>query len=173
MSVLPKHKIVVQDACILFDLIDLELLEVFFRLDLIVLTTPEVIVEVEDEQQLNEIKACISQNKIQVSEAGNLMDLVTITTTNPGLSLADASVIILATKKNATILSSDKSLRNEAKRRGLGVNGILWVVEELFNREIIMKEALAHVLAIYPEKNKRAPLKEIERLKEKLIIKDG
>jgi hypothetical protein len=36
-----------------------------------------------------------------------------------------------------------------------------------------MKKALEQILADYPEKNKRAPIKEIERLKEKLLIKDG
>jgi len=173
MSVLPKHKIVVQDACIMFDLIDLKLLGSFFKLELLVITTPEVLAEVEDEEQLKEISACISENKIQVSEPGNLMDLVAVTTSNPGLSLADASVILLATERNATILSSDKSLRNEAKRRGLMVNGILWIIEELFNRELIMKNTLEQLFAIYPITNKRAPLKEIERLKERLLNKDG
>jgi len=162
--VLDKGAIVIKDACILFDLIDLEILSEFYKLDCVVITTPQVIYEITNEKQLAEINGYIEADKLKVDGTGDLSDIVTITDENPGLTLTDASVIEIALRKNAAVLSSDKSLRNISQKKGLQVMGVLWIIERLYNVGIIEKEVALTKLAIYPEINKRAPKQETDDL---------
>ena len=57
-----KNEIVIKNACILFDLVDLNLLEDFFRLDLSAITTPQVIGEITNETQWIEISNVYNLN---------------------------------------------------------------------------------------------------------------
>lgn len=157
-------EIVIKDACILFDLIDLGLLPSFYQLPLIVVTTPQVMAEITDEIQLVEINAYLESGQLQLDYLGQFETIALITGANAGLSFADASVLEVATRRNAAILSSDKSLRNESSRRGITVRGLLWVLEELYNQEIIELKILIEKLEAYLIINKWAPKIEIENL---------
>ncbi len=167
MSVSIKD-VVIKDACILFDLIDMGLMDSFYKLDLTVVTTPEVIDEITDETQRTEVNRYISTGALQIDEFGVFETIASIIAANPGLSFTDGSVIELATRRNAAILSSDKSLRNESERRQLTVRGMLWILLELHRQEIITREVLLKKLDLYPAINKRAPKTEIEKLIKKL-----
>ena len=81
-----------------------------------------------------------------------------------GLSLADCSVLELAARLNAVILSSDKSLRNESEKRKFTVHGILWIIEQLCSKKIITRETAIDKLQVYPKINDRVPKIEIECL---------
>lgn len=164
MSASVKPQIVIKDACILFDLIDLELLEQFYCLELIVITTSQVLGEIVNDDQMEKINRFIELNKLEIDQFGDFELIASITYSNPGLSFSDASVIEVAARRNAHILSSDKSLRNESTRRNIVVRGMLWVLEELFLQEIIDQSILVEKLEAYPTINPRAPKKEIENL---------
>ncbi len=164
MSVSNKIEIVIKDACILFDLIDLGLLPSFYQLQLIVITTPQVLDEIINETQLAEVTTYLESGQLQVDHFGLFENLALITETNPGLSFTDASVLEAATRRDAAILSSDRSLRNESSRRGIPVHGLLWVLEELYNRKVIDLVTLIEKLKEYPTINHRAPKSEIENL---------
>lgn len=164
MSVLTNGEVVIKDACILFDLIDLGLLSSFYKLDLTVVTTPQVIDEIQSEQQLVEIRPYIECGKLHIDHFGILESIVRITDTNLGLSFTDASVLEVASRRNAVILSSDKSLRNESQRRGLTVRGLLWILEELYKSSIIQLDTMMDGLNKYIEINKWAPRNLIEVL---------
>jgi hypothetical protein len=168
MSASAKVKVIIKDACILFDLLDLALLESFYRLELIVITTPEVIAEITDEDQLAEIQPYIDKGLLQIDHFGVFENILAIVDTNPGLGLTDAAVLEAAIRRDAAILSSDKSLRNESARRGLIVKGLLWALEELYNQRILSLEVVVEKLLLYPEVNKRAPKVEISNLIAKL-----
>lgn len=168
MSVSVKVEIVIKDACILFDLLDLGLLSDFYRLKFIVITTPEVIAEIVDEEQLSEIQPYIDNGHLQIDQFGVFEHILAIVESNPGLSLTDAAVLEVATRREAAILSSDKSLRNESVRRGITVKGLLWIIEELYKQEILSLEVTIEKLLLYPEVNKRAPKSEISNLIAKL-----
>lgn len=163
-----KVEVVIKDACILFDLLDLGLLSSFYQLGLTVITTPEVLAEITDESQLQEIQPYIDNGDLQIDYFGVFDIIRAIVDGNPGLSLTDAAVLEAATRREAAILSSDKSLRNESARRGLTVKGLLWVLEELYNQQVLTLEAVLEKLSIYPEINKRAPKTEIINLITKL-----
>lgn len=163
-----RNEIIIKDSCILFDVVDLDIIKDFFLLeDVIVYTTPQVIDEIRDENQLNEITKFIDSKKLLIDGEGQYSEILSVTHGCHGLSFADASVIECAHRKNAMILSSDKTLRNEAARKCLTVGGILWIIEELVMKNIITIEAAVDKLKLYPVINSRAPKEDIK----KLIIK--
>lgn len=162
LGVSDERSIVVQDACILFDLVDMDLLEVFFQLDLTVLTTPQVMAEITDEDQLPTIEAHIRNGDLNVDKDGSYEDITELFDEFPGLSVADCSVLELAMRKNAVVLSSDGGLRKISKRKHCEVHGTLWIIQELHNHGVIEKEAAIEKLKRYASINLRAPKKEIK-----------
>jgi len=163
-----KEEIVIKDACVLFDLLDLNLMEEFYKLDLIVYTTPQVIAEVTDEDQLSKVNVYIQSMKLKIDGNGLVDDVQFISDEYPGLSFADSSVIELAIRKNCTVLSSDNTLRKISVKKKLIVHGMVWIIEELHRCEIISSENAIEKLRSYPEINQRAPKKEIDELIRKL-----
>ena len=166
--VLTKHKILINDSCILFDLVDLYLIQDFFQLDYKFYTTLEVIGEITDNNQLSEVKKYISNETLIVDSMGSFESIQSLFDEYPGLSFADSSVLELATRINGIVLSSDKSLRNISKRRNLNVKGFLWIIEELLDKKIISRNTAVRILRIYPNVNIRVPIKEITMFISKL-----
>lgn len=167
MSVSAKKEVVIKDACILFDLIDLGLLAAFYRLDVIVFTTNQVIAEITNNVQLAEVNIYIENGNLKIDDAGSFELISSIALENSGLSFSDASVLEVAGRRSACVLSSDKSLRNVSLRNGLVVRGMLWIIEELYNHGLIELNILFEKLNLYPDVNKRAPKKEIQLMLEK------
>jgi rRNA-processing protein FCF1 len=161
-------KILVNDSCILFDLIDLNLIENFFQLDFMVYTTQMVIEEIADDIQISEISKYISNGKLVIDDIDSFENIQLLFDKLSGLSFTDCSVLELAEREKGIIVSSDKGLRNEAQRRNLTVRGILWIIETLLKEEIITSEIALEKLKILPEINQRAPAKEISLLINKL-----
>lgn len=163
-----KKEIVIKDACILFDLVDLNLLEDFFQLDVSAFTTPQVLGEITNETQWAEVSKFINNGKLQIDADGDFEVIGGIYYEHAGLSIPDSSVLELAIRKDAIIFSSDGSLRKISIKKNLTVRGILWIVEELHNREFLSKDASIEKLNLYEKINQRAPIKEIMALKKKL-----
>lgn len=167
-----KKQIVIKDACILFDLVDLNLLEDFFQLELIAFTTPQVIGEITNEEQWETISKFIDSGKLQIDTYGEFEVIAGIYDEHPGLSIPDSSVLELAIRKEAIIYSSDGSLRKISVKKNLIVRGILWVVEELHNKEFLSKDIAIEKLNIYQTINQRAPMKEINNLINRFLKKE-
>jgi len=159
-----KKEIVIKDACILFDLVDLNLLEDFFQLDVSAFTTPQVIGEITNETQWEEVSKFINNGKLQIDADGEFEVIAGIFDEYAGLSIPDSSVLELALRKDAIIFSSDGSLRKISVKKNLIVRGILWIVEELHKKEIISQDMALHKLNRYLEINQRAPIKEVKNL---------
>jgi len=164
LLVLTKYKILINDSCILFDLVDLNLIQDFFQLEYSFYTTPQVIGEITDETQFSKIEKYISNEILIIDSLGSLESIQILFDEYPGLSFTDSSVLELATRINGMVLSSDKSLRNISKRRNLTVKGFLWIIEELLDKKIISRNTAVRKLRIYPDVNIRAPIKEINNL---------
>jgi predicted nucleic acid-binding protein len=164
-----SKEIVIQDACILFDLIDLGLIDAFFELDLTVLTTPQVMGEIEEEEQLRKVEEFTSVKKLIIDEEGLLDHVDKIFGENNGLSYTDCSVLELALRKQGIVLSSDWKLRTATVRNNLTVRGVLWIIDELCERKLITIEQALQKLSLYPQVNQRAPKDEIEKLISKLM----
>jgi hypothetical protein len=137
-----KIKIAVTDACIFIDLYDLGLIASFFNLELEIHTTTAVYFELyADQQQI--LKAYQSVDKLIVH---NLLEedfLQIYSEPFPkSLSETDKSVLYIANKLNACVLSSDKSVRNCAKNKDIKYHGLIWIFDRLVDtRELTPGEA--------------------------------
>ncbi|HRH54257.1 MAG TPA: hypothetical protein PLN38_13095, partial [Chitinophagales bacterium] len=159
-----KREIVIKDACILFDLVDLNLLEDFFQLEVDAFTTSQVIGEITNEQQWDAVSRFINNGKLRIDDDGTFEVITKINEEYPGLSLPDSSVLELAIRKNAIVYSSDGSLRKASLKEGITVRGIIWIIAELYRLELMTKESAIAKLNLYETINQRAPLKEINKL---------
>lgn len=171
MSVSTNEDIIIKDSCILFDLLDLDLMDHFFKLPIRVYTTVQVIDEVQEDHQKNAVDKYVSGGHISVDRDGTLETISDILTNAPGLSFTDSSVLELAYRLQGVVLSADKSLRKESVKRNLTVRGMLWVIEEMCSKNIITTEVAIEKLNLYPQVNDRAPKIEIVALIEKIQSK--
>jgi len=134
-------KIAITDACIFIDLYDLDLTVPFFSLELEVHTSLDVFHELYPEQR-KLLEVFISVNKLIIHNIQPDERLI-ISQTNFPLSLSevDKTVLFLAKKFEAIVLSSDKAVRNYAKSKSIDYHGLLWVFDRLIAQEILSKEA--------------------------------
>lgn len=166
-----KKEIVIKDACILFDLVDLNLLEDFFQLDVSAFTTPQVIGEIRNETQWEMISKFIDSGMLQIDADGEFEVIAEIFNEYSGLSIPDSSVLELAIRKDAIIFSSDGSLRKISVKKSLTVRGILWIVEKLHERQFLDRDTTIQKLKNYESINQRAPVNEIRKLITKILSK--
>lgn len=109
-------------------------------------TTTLVFNEVYSEQQ-QILQAFQSVDKITVH---NLQehDLIAIFSEDyaESLSEADKSVLYVADKIDACVLSSDKKLRNCDKKKGIEYHGMIWIFDRLVEKSILIKKEATHKL---------------------------
>lgn len=139
-----KIKIAVTDACIFIDLYDLGLVASFFNLEIEIHTTSAVYFELYPGQQ-EVLKAYQSVDRLIVHNLKE-QDFIEIYSNNypKSLSETDKSVLHIANKLNACILSSDKTVRNCAKNKEIEYHGMVWIFDKLVEASILTeKEAAA------------------------------
>lgn len=159
-----KKEIVIKDACILFDLVDLNLLDDFFQLEAEVYTTSQVIGEIRHEHQREAILKYIDDGRLQIDDTGTVEAITLLNDAYPGLSFPDSSVLELAIRRNAIVYSADGSLRKASAQKGITVRGVLWIVAQLHSMGSITTETAIVKLNMYEQLNQRAPFKEIKNL---------
>lgn len=132
-----KLKLVVTDACIFIDLYDLELIGAFFDLNIEVHTSAAVMFELHTDQ--NQIlKAYQSVERLTVHNLQALdFDEIYANSYPKALSEADKSVLHIAAKINACVLSSDKAVRNCAKNKDIDYHGMLWIFDRLVENNLL------------------------------------
>ena len=133
-------KIVVTDACIFIDVINLNLTAKFFGLELDIHTTAEVVNELFVSQQ-QILEGYKTNNKLTVHVLSGEEQLALMTETYPkALTPEDRSVVFIAQKLgDATVLSSDKPLRNYAKKLSIEYHGMLWIMDQLIDQGALAK----------------------------------
>jgi predicted nucleic acid-binding protein len=138
-----KTKIAVADACIFIDLYDLELIASFFNLDIEAHTTSSVLFELYSEQQ-QILKAYQSVDRLTVHNLQE-QDYIEIHTEtySKSLTITDKSVLHIANKLDACVLSSDKTVRNFARNKNIEYHGILWIFDKLIEKGILSKKEAA------------------------------
>lgn len=137
-----KIKVAVTDANIFIDLYNLGLTNSFFNLELEIHTTSAVLYELYSEQQ-EILQAYQSVGRLEVHNLQE-QDFIEIYNANysKSLSQADKSVLHIANKINACVLSSDKTLRNYAKNKEIEYHGMIWIFDKFVETAIITpKEA--------------------------------
>ena len=128
--------IVVNDANILIDLIKLDVLPQFFNLNLKFHTTSFVLFELHDNQQ-KELEMYINRKVLEVEEfnAEELESLFVLQEEKPQLSQQDCTALLCAQKLKATLLTSDKNLRQFAMAKKVTVHGHLWILDLMVEQQ--------------------------------------
>jgi len=131
-------KIIVNDANILIDLVDLRILPYFFQLEFEFHTTAIILDELFDEQK-EALFPYIDTGKLIVNDITDedLINILMIRAKKPNLSEQDCSAFYQAQKDNAALITSDNTLRKFAKANDLEVHGHLWVFDKLVDKSIL------------------------------------
>jgi predicted nucleic acid-binding protein len=132
-------KLAITDACIFIDLYDLQLTAQFFSLPFQFHTSVDVINELyEQQQQL--LAAFQSVGKLTVHIIKE-EDKITIQgmAYPKSLSESDKTVLYVASKLNAMVISSDKTVRNAAKNNAIEYHGMIWIFDRLIESNSISK----------------------------------
>jgi predicted nucleic acid-binding protein len=132
-------KVVVTDACIFIDVIELQLTSKFFSLNLEIHTTQDVLNELYS-SQYQILEGYKASKKLEVHNLTGEEQLKLLAEEYPNsLTPEDRSVIFVAEKLKATVLSSDKEVRKYAKKLSIDYHGMLWIFDALVEGEIITK----------------------------------
>lgn len=130
-------KLAITDTCIFIDLHELNLTETFFSLELEIHTSLDVFWELYPEQQdvlrVQEKSGKFIVHAISDEERGIIQTLPL----SKGLSETDKTVLFLAEKTDAMVLSSDNLIRKTAKQRGIERHGLIWIFDQLVEQELL------------------------------------
>jgi len=125
-------RIIVNDANILIDLVELQLLPQFFALKFEFFTTTLILEELLDEQQA-QLETYLTKEILIAEEmsATDLESIKTIEKSKPKLSPQDCSAYHQAASKQGTLVTSDNVLRKFAMATNIDVHGHLWVFDQM------------------------------------------
>lgn len=131
-------KVIVNDANILIDLVELDILSSFFRLKFEFLTTSLILEELFPDQQAA-LQPYIDRKTLEVQDmsADDLVEISKIQQQKSSLSEQDCSAFYQAKKNSATLITSDNTLRKYAKQKQMEVHGHLWVFERMVQAKTI------------------------------------
>lgn len=153
-------RIIINDANILIDLVHLDLMNEFIKLNFDLKTTDFVFEELNDDQKVI-IEIYINSDDIELILTDTEEDFESITTileNSSGLSFEDCSVWHYANKLDGILLSGDGKLRKQALANGISVKGILYVFDQLLLHEIISFELAIEKIELLYEINPRLPI---------------
>ncbi len=146
-------KLAVTDACIFIDLIELDLISLFFGLEYEIHTTINVLNELEARQK-QILQAYRVGNKLNIHTlSGEEQSGLNAHIVSNKLSIQDKSVLFLAEKLSAIVLSSDKTVRKHAKQRDLNYHGIFWIFDQLIEAHLLSNAKAIATLQKLPEIN--------------------
>ncbi len=142
-------KIAVKDANVFIDLESMGILDLWFQLSYVTITSSYVVVELEAGGHANSLASIRAGQVVESVIEGAEMeafDKLLQESESAGLSVADVSVMYLAMREDAMLLSGDKPLRNQAKLRAIEVHGTLWIMDQLVSANILDGQVAAQRL---------------------------
>lgn len=156
-------KIAITDANIFIDLIRLGLLGCLFNLGIEIHTTREVY------DQLNSHQKEVADGFVQAGVL-NVYNFnfeewqeISLLECPAGLETADRTVFYYSQKIAAIVLSGDKKLRTFCLSQKLDVRGILWLLDQFVEKEIITKKLAYEKLTFLISFNDRLPMDECQQ----------
>ena len=132
-------KILINDANILIDLVKLEFLEAFLKLDFDLYTTDFVIEELSDKQKLpiTKLNRLKKLSIIETTSIDDFQGINRILKKSSGLSFEDCSVWYYSKKLSGVLLTGDKKLKKQASKDNIEVRGIIYLFDEFLNQDLI------------------------------------
>jgi len=158
--------LLIHDASVLIDLIDIGLLDTAFRLPYEMVTPDLVQVEILDPNQSKALDNCVEAKLVSIipSTTQQVQVIMGYKAEYKQLTMADCSVVFHALDKKGVVISADKNLRTIAERKHLEVHGSLWILDQLVQYELLSAIDAAIKLAELRKLNSRLPEKECVRL---------
>lgn len=162
-------KITITDTNVFIDLIKSETLDAFFQCPLTFFTSDLVISEIKVPEQLIQLERYVSIGKLQVLElsADELRAAYFLKTECNLKRITDKSLLLKAIEMQACLLSGDRDLRKEGERAGLEVHGTLWVVQQIWEYQLLPKEKLLEIIDAFPI-HARLPKKALAELRKEI-----
>jgi len=160
--------LLIHDANVLIDLIDIDLLDVALGLPFNMVTTDLVRREIEDPKQAHALETCIKKRKIAVigSTIQEMSAISDCMNALPSLSLADSSVLYHAAVQKGVVITGDGQLRKAAAARHLEVHGTPWILSQLVATEGIDPACAIEKMESLLGINSRLPYKECRKLQD-------
>jgi len=152
-------KLYINDANILIDIVQLELIDAFFSLDFELYTTDFVFEEINEEQRKSLLSERLTILKSDETEIYGIFELME---SHRGLSFQDCSVWYYAREIGATLITGDGKLRKCALSSGLDVKGIIFIIEEIKNQKILQTTDCINKLEKLKSINCRLPVIELD-----------
>jgi predicted nucleic acid-binding protein len=158
-------KVVINDANILIDLVKLDLLDVFAKLNFELHTTDFVFEELNEEQKspVSTLHRNGFLNIIETSDINDFQEINNLLNTSSGLSFEDCTVWHYSVKLSGTLLSGDGKLRKQVRKSGIEVRGIIYVFDELLKQDLITFSRAIEKIKQLQLLNNRLPKSEIEK----------
>lgn len=157
-------KIVIQDASVLIDMADCDLLDVWFGLGFDLRTTSLVWREVKRKNQKIKLKRYVDDGRFGIEAVGAqaLTEIVQLQALlSSRVTIEDVSALFFAGKLESILLTGDKRLRQHAEERGIETHGLLWVFDTLVARGALLPGVAADRLEKLLERGtSRLPLHE-------------
>ena len=165
-------KLLITDTNVFFDLMNIEALPEFFGLDFEICTTDFVVNEILRLEQAEQIQNFIRSKQLTVINfsADEIEEVVNLKTKRTLRRIADKSVLWKALQLKCTLLTGDKSLRNEAEENGLEVHGSIWVVLLMVDSNLLSVVKGIELFEKLKIVNDSLPKEEIEKLIKKLKV---
>jgi predicted nucleic acid-binding protein len=155
--------LVVKDACLLMDLLDVNLLDIWCRLEVSVHTTDLVLNEICQEKQRRKIDALLDSKSItkHFLDEKLLQNAVGLFRAG-GISIPDASTVILARQLGAVLLTGDQKLRHTAEKKLITTHGMLWVLDYMIEQKVLNPRQAASHLESLCKRGSRYPKDECD-----------
>jgi hypothetical protein len=151
-------RVAITDANIFIDLLSLDISEEFFQLPLSICTTIEVMLELDPDQQ-SVLQQFVSSGALFIEHEASIDDSLQF---NSGFSPADRTLLSWAVSQNHLLLSGERMMRSWCKDRRIDYHGILWVFDQLLERNLIDNIRAIILLELLITKNQRLPIKECQ-----------
>lgn len=166
-------KIVLNDTNIIIDLMSVDIFDSLFHLPWEAHITDMVRRELKREQQFELAEKAIERGCLLVDiftgeEVEEINERYERIQERTNLSPCDCSVWYASEKRGYTVLTGDKKLRNVIEECGIEVHGILYVIEEMQNANLLSPLDVVDILDRLQNSKSRLPQNAIDALKIKM-----
>lgn len=156
-------KIAVTDANIFIDLIKLRWLGYLFSIGVEIYSCREVVDELKD-NQLEQLTGFIQSQQLGVySFSAEELELIANITAPASLTNEDKSILFLAKKLDAAVLTGDNPLRKFCEKHELDVKGIIWLFDRFLELELVSYEIAIGQMNYLLSFNNRLPALECQQ----------
>lgn len=150
----------INDANILIDLCDLDIIEEFLKLDMQLCTTDFVMAELEEKQK----RLFGDKLVVLTTKPESFAEIILLSESHSALSFEDCTIWFHTIQKDGVMITSDKPLRNAAKAKGTNVRGILHLFDEMKKQNCMSMQKCISKLEQLKTINPRAPRDLIDQL---------